>query len=237
MTAHWPLRVMTFNVSGAVRTDGRVDLAAVADRIRSSGADVVALQEVYRGWPLAGTVDAAGWLQHELGWHQVWAPAADRQAGNLLLSRVRLSKQQVISLPRGGGSMNRSAAAAVVDVAGTPVLVVDTHLQHRNSAASMDARQAEMRVLLRAIGANGNVVLLGDLNPRNPDLVDLRTLTGSGLTTAVNGSTCTSPTSNDNCSDYVFVGRGLTPVTTVVLPWSPFDHRPLVAEIARASTT
>lgn len=230
----WPLRVMTFNVAGGVTRAGSIDLAAVAERIRTSGAAVVSLQEVYRGWPLAGTVDVGGWLEHELGWQQVWAPAADNQAGNLLLSRLRLSDRRSLSLPRGGGSMDRSATIASVSVEGTTVEVVGTHLQHRNSTGSMRARQQELAVLLRYVGTNPYVVVMGDLNPRNPDLVDLRTLTANGFTTSLNGDRCVAPTSNENCSDYVYVGRGLRQSDTHVVTGSPFDHRPVLSSIVRA---
>ncbi len=233
--ASWPLRVMTLNIGMGVSPDGEVDLSAIADEIRSSDADVVVLEEVSRGWPLGGMQDVGGWLQHELGWQQVWAPAADNQFGNLLLSRVRLHDTDVLALPQGSGSMKRSAALARVDVAGMSVLVMGTHLQHRNSAGSMQARQDEMQVLLDAWGGEPNAVLLGDLNPRNPDLVDLTTLTAAGFTTTQGTTRCTQPTSGDNCSDYVFVAPGLAQRPPVqVLGTTSWDHRPVLSTLVKA---
>jgi endonuclease/exonuclease/phosphatase family metal-dependent hydrolase len=233
----WPLRVLTFNIGMGVSPDGQVRLGEIRDAIVDTKADVVVLEEVSRGWPLGGTQDVGAWFAHELGWQQVWAPAADNQYGNLLLSRIRLHDATALDLPKGGGSMKRSAVLARIDVEGTSVLVIGAHLQHRNTAASMQARQDELAVLLRAWGQEPNTVLLGDLNPRNPDLRDLSTLTSAGFTTTQGTTRCTAPTSNDNCSDYVFVGPGLAQSPPVeVLDTDLSDHRLVVSTITRAGS-
>ena len=51
------MTALTYNIHHGEGVDGRLDLERIADVIRSSGADVVFLQEVDRGTQRAGGVD------------------------------------------------------------------------------------------------------------------------------------------------------------------------------------
>lgn len=55
-------RLVSYNIHQAVDVRGHLDPAAVARVIERQDADVVLLQEVGRGWPLSGTMDAGTWL-------------------------------------------------------------------------------------------------------------------------------------------------------------------------------
>ncbi|MGI4984205.1 MAG: endonuclease/exonuclease/phosphatase family protein, partial [Janthinobacterium lividum] len=69
-TAHdspWPLKIATYNIHGAVGTDGRFAPERIAAVLAEIGADVVALQEV----PLGGdaTPDVLAMLAQQTGFH------------------------------------------------------------------------------------------------------------------------------------------------------------------------
>jgi endonuclease/exonuclease/phosphatase family metal-dependent hydrolase len=67
------VRIVTFNVRGAVGPDGNVDPDAIADSIIALEPDVVLLQEVTRGWVIHGTMDLLEYLQARL--HMTYASA------------------------------------------------------------------------------------------------------------------------------------------------------------------
>jgi endonuclease/exonuclease/phosphatase family metal-dependent hydrolase len=249
-TARWPLVVGSLNVDQGARESGAIDFAAVADVLDTLDADVVALQEVGRGWPLSGMNDLALWLEHERGSQQYFAPAADEQFGNLLMFRVDVDDIRTLELPRGGGSMDRSAIVATVPTPNGDVRVYAVHLQHRNSAASIEARRAELAVVLDDWAGAPRTVVVGDLNANNqrspdggpkvlvgPDQANtLQPLLDAGFSTTQPTQRCTLPTSNDNCSDFVFVTPDLLQVPPVlVLDPAPIgDHRPIRSEITQS---
>jgi hypothetical protein len=71
-------RVMTFNVHSAFNRQGRLDPQEIARLIDAQDPDVVALQEVSRGWLIDGSVDLVDWLATRLGMEVVFAGTAIR---------------------------------------------------------------------------------------------------------------------------------------------------------------
>jgi endonuclease/exonuclease/phosphatase family metal-dependent hydrolase len=124
---------------------------------------------------------------------------------------------------------------------GRAITVLGTHLQHRNTAEAHAARMTEIGEVLEHWGAAAATVLAGDLNPKQGDppeypprvpreFEEIAALLAAGFTTAQNLETCDPPTSNDNCSDYILVGPGLSQASFEV--GENFgDHRMLVARV------
>ncbi|MDB1087129.1 endonuclease/exonuclease/phosphatase family protein [Streptomyces sp. ACA25] len=143
------------------------DILAV---IKASGAHVVVLQEVPRGWPISGGTDLKTWLEQRLDVEAVWAPAADRQFGNLILSSLPLTDPESVVLPQAGGTMKRSYAAATVELeSGRTTRVATTHLQHADAEAT---RLQQIEALLRGDRRTPFDVLTGDFNaePGDPEI-------------------------------------------------------------------
>ena len=159
------LRVLNWNVHYGVTPEVAVDLEAFAREIEAQDPDVVALQEISRGWLLGGGSDIATWLSHRLGMGLVYAHAADRQFGNALLSRFELTDVAVTPLPYGEGPMKRSAITATVHLAdGTPVRVSSMHLQHKEENTA--TRLLQLEAAIADIVPTGPSLLAGDLNAR-----------------------------------------------------------------------
>jgi endonuclease/exonuclease/phosphatase family metal-dependent hydrolase len=157
-----PFRLLDWNLHSAVDAQGQVDLAGVRDLIRSQDPDVVALQEVGRGWPIAGATDEAEWLSRALAMPYVWAPAADDQFGNVILSRFPILDVRVQPLPYGEGPQHRSALRAVVEVASDlDVPVICVHLQNGDKPAT---REQQIRAVLQLAGADPRTIVAGDFN-------------------------------------------------------------------------
>jgi endonuclease/exonuclease/phosphatase family metal-dependent hydrolase len=237
-------RIATFNVGqGQDASSGRLDLRATASVLVELDADVVALQEVARGWPLTSMTDMAAWLRTHTDLTIAYAPAADRQFGNALVSRIPLTDVTTLDLGQGGGAQRRSAQRAVLD---DGTVVYGAHLQARNTPAAEATRLEQMRALVDDWGGTPATVIAGDLNPRNEHvdssatppkrISNLEVFLDAGLATTQPTSSCTEPTSNDNCSDYVFTSPDVDPIApTAVLDAGVSDHRPVLSVLGRVS--
>lgn len=237
------LQVAAYNVGQGQDADtGRLAFGEVARTIAALDADVVALQEVARGWPLTSMSDLAAWLDVHTDWTIAYVPAADRQFGNAIAARVPLADITALDLGQQGGAQRRSAVRATLPSRGD-VTVYAVHLQARNTPPAEQSRLTQMQLLLDDWDGRGRTVLAGDLNPRNtysddtetpPKVIsNLEVLLDAGFVTSQPTTLCTQPTSNDNCSDYVLLTEDLDLVAPVeVLDIGPSDHRPVRAEVA-----
>ena len=159
------LKLLSWNVHYGVSGAAAVSPEAVARVIEHSGADVVMLQEVSRGWPVGGGLDLAEWLSRRLRLRYVWAPGADGQLGNVILSRIPLRDARAGVLPHGREPIRHSYAAATVAVPGAGELrLMTTHLRDR--AENAPARPEQIDALLKAWGGGRPAVIAGDLDLR-----------------------------------------------------------------------
>ncbi len=158
-----PIRVMTYNLHSAFNSQGRQDLEAIAQVIEASGADVVALQEVSRGWLLDGSTDMVGWLSRRLEMPIVFRGTTDPVWGNAILSRYPVAAHGWGLLPLAGTLMQRGFLWAQVEVGGAePLLVIATHLHHVET--EHEPRLAQVPVLLNFWGGRRMSLILGDMN-------------------------------------------------------------------------
>lgn len=227
------LSVLSWNLHYGVAPDTRVDLEQIARTIEDQQPDVVALQEVSRGWVLGGGADMATWLAERLDMYVAYAPAADRQFGNLLLSRTPMTDVQVIELPYGEGPQQRSAVTARVQAEdGSWVRVTSVHLQHRDQNTA--TRLAQLDALAAALPDDGPAVLAGDFNAE-PGWPEPEQLLAEGWTSAVDSAgdpaELTFPSVDPEVRiDWVF-GRGVTFTAATVLDDDSSDHRALVVDV------
>ena len=239
--------VVQWNVHQAIGEDGRLNPETVAAELddlnrEAGGRIVVVLNEVGRGWPLSGQIDLATWMSSRLGMRMVWGAASGPGFGNVILTRFAVTDSEVVTLTHWDDYQGRSLVEAAVDLGGgRAITVLGTHLQHRNTAEAHAARMTEIGEVLEHWGGAAATVLAGDLNPKQGDppeypprvpreFEEIAALLAAGFTTAQNLETCDPPTSNDNCSDYILVGPGLSQASFEV--GENFgDHRMLVARV------
>ncbi|WP_409344157.1 endonuclease/exonuclease/phosphatase family protein [Paenibacillus sp. MBLB4367] len=154
-------RVMTYNIHHGRGMDGKVSLERIAEEIRNSDADIVALQEVDRYLPRSGFRDQVGWLSRKLGMHAAYAPSMNMgpiQYGNALLSRYPIAAKRVVYLP--GKLERRSLLIAELFIGGQKVTVANTHLGVLRAewTKQMPILQAELERMDKPS------ILLGDFN-------------------------------------------------------------------------
>ncbi|WP_027487110.1 endonuclease/exonuclease/phosphatase family protein [Allorhizobium undicola] len=162
------MRFVSYNIQYGFGLDGNYDPERIARSL--TGADIIALQEVTRGWPLNNGADLpeifAGYFPD---YHWVYGPACDLhgsseliggrridrrcQFGNMVLSRWPILSNRLLLLPRTRTfeklNMQRGATEALIDAPGGPLRVYSVHLDH----VSPDERIAQIHALIaRAIG-------------------------------------------------------------------------------------
>jgi endonuclease/exonuclease/phosphatase family metal-dependent hydrolase len=167
MTAPAPIRVATYNVHACVGRDGRHDPDRVAAVIGELNADVVALQEFTYPASVALETRTPVTLTTLDAYQCALGPTRQRTRktvtecfGNALLTRHPIVEVHRIDLsmerrePRG-------ALAATIDVGGTPLHVLATHLGLR-----IHERRFQVRQILNYLDSvrNTRVVVFGDFN-------------------------------------------------------------------------
>lgn len=176
----FPVRVMTYNIRMGFDTVGALSVDRLAEVIRREDPDIVALNEVDRGWLTTASVDVLPVLAEEVGLPYVFAPAADEVWGNALLSRYPVRDVRVDPLPRGDTAMRRSALSAVVEIGDRDLGVVVTHLHHVDDEPAIRGEQADQVAGIASdLRRSGfPAIVLGDMNaaPEAPELEPLTDL-------------------------------------------------------------
>ncbi|MGO7869585.1 endonuclease/exonuclease/phosphatase family protein [Rhizobium leguminosarum] len=159
----------SYNIQYGFGLDGRYDLARIARSLE--GADVIALQEVTRGFSRNGFADMAADIAAFFpDYFWVYGPACDMhveadegglqpvrgtrfQFGNMVLSRRPIVSTRTLLLPRsrtiGKINLQRGATEAVIDAPGGAIRVYCVHLDH----VSADERIRQLEFLNAHINA------------------------------------------------------------------------------------
>lgn len=226
-----PLTIMTYNIHSAFNAAGRQDPEAIARVIEASGADVVALQEVSRGWLIDGSTDLVGWLTGRLGMRAVFQGTSDPLWGNAILTRYPPTSTGQAALPRGEALIERGYIW--IDVPWNGLRVIDTHFHHPDWAGPLRERQAAS--LIQDWAGRRRTVVLGDLNAE-PGTPEIGALLQAGFedawsqNPAEDGFTYSS-TAPVRRIDWILHTPDLNVRRVEILPTTASDHLPLMAEL------
>jgi len=156
------MKLASYNIQYGIGMDGRFDPARIAASI--ADADIIALQEVTRGFARNGHVDLvaemAGFFPEYfhafaapcdvfVGMVEIEGRKVERrfQFGNMVLSRWPILTVRSLLLPRSRTfdrlNLQRGAIEAVIDAPGGPLRVYSVHLDH----VSPDERIRQIRFL------------------------------------------------------------------------------------------
>ena len=226
------LRVLAYNIHHAEGVDGKLDVPRIAQIIKESGADLVALQEVDKATERTGKVDQAKELAGLTGMHMVFGKAMDYQGGEYgqaILSRWPILSSKTHYLPEPADREPRIAVETTIRLGdgGPTIRFVGTHLEHQLEAVRIE-QAAELNKLFA--GDEIPTILLGDMNARpgsNPMKILLEKWQDTGNTAP------TVPAENPrNLIDYVlFRPAGAWEVLSSEVLNEPVasDHRPVLA--------
>jgi endonuclease/exonuclease/phosphatase family metal-dependent hydrolase len=239
-----PLRVMSYNIRSG---NGNLDGTAAA--IRASAPDIVALQEVDVHWAeRSNFADQASGLGERLGMEVRFAriyhltAAGDsqppREFGVALLSRypiVRWSNDSLMRLstqdPNPVPTRMPGLLDATIDVHGTLVRVLNTHLDYRSDPR---VRAEQVLEMLNYLGASSTpIIVCGDMNakPDAPELHPLlRRLHDSWASATDPGFTYPAENPTERI-DYVLVSPDFSVRAAMIPATLASDHRPVVADL------
>ena len=231
-----PLTVVSINIRGAVARDDSYQLRRLAEEIRSWDADVVLLQEIHRYRRASAFEDQPLQLATLLdmnvsfGRNFTRAPEAPgrprRESGTAILSRLPIRATGNVPLPNQTGLQQRGLSRIVVRLAGQPVDIYNTHLQH----TAGDIRVVQARGIEQIIaGQPARPFILGG---------DFNATPGSTAMAIIGGfATDAWPESGDGPGltvppraprrriDYVLYNGPWRPLASDVLPSAVADHR------------
>lgn len=224
------ITVLTYNVHQGLDYWSVPSAPALADRIESANADLVALQEVNRGWDLSAGIDMFAYLRWRLQqYHAAYGQMDTALYGNAILSRYPITDSGYGILPHLNTALARGYVWANASAPSGPLLLVSTHF---TSYAGFDEERILQADAYAAFWAKRpRSILAGDYNS-HPGDVDIARLTSAGLVDAPAAVglgkefTYSSGDPHERI-DYVFVSPNIQSARAEILPGTASDHRPL----------
>ena len=233
-TSGGPVRVMTYNLHNGFDPQGHLGMDAIAQVIEAQQPDILALQEVSRGWAMNGSLDMLTWLSRRLEMPYIYGATADPIWGNALLSRYPIIESKLVKLPTDDLLLKRGFIWARIDVGGEqPLDVIATHLHHPDDGSPI--RMMEVEVILDYWQGNGRTLIMGDINAES-DAPEMQRLRQADFTEVLNlgsiqpGFTypATGPIQR---IDYIWLTPDLTASQVVIPPDPASDHLGIAATI------
>ena len=229
----FPVRVMSYNLHNGFSASGNLDMEALALVIEESKPDVVALQEVSRGWLVNGCVDMLPWLANRLNMHYIFGPTAGPLWGSAILSRYPILSWEIHELPPYDLYLRRGFLDVTLDLNTEQLRVIATHYHHM--PRDSDLRQLQTSVILDAWNDTPSTVIMGDLNAIS-DTPEIRRLADAGLVD-VAAYLYATPQLTFRADtpyarfDYIWVSEDLVPIYLNVPESTASDHLPVIATI------
>ncbi|MDX1621380.1 MAG: endonuclease/exonuclease/phosphatase family protein [Nitriliruptorales bacterium] len=236
----YPVDVATYNLHSGYSTAGVQDLEAIAAAIEQTGAPIVGLQEVSRGWLLNGSTDMIGWLRRRLGFRYAsfHATTPDPVWGNAILSRYPLEETEAQILPQLDSLLRRGVLEADVDLGDGAVLhLMVTHLHHTGDNLE-EIHDEQIATILEAWAQETRTVLMGDFNAE-PDAPQMQAIYDAGFVdvwdTAGSGPGLTANAADPEVRiDYVLHSPDLNATDARVIESQASDHFAVAATITTA---
>ncbi|MCA9061548.1 MAG: endonuclease/exonuclease/phosphatase family protein [Planctomycetaceae bacterium] len=238
------LRVLCYNIHYGQGMDGQYDIARLADVIRKTQPDLVALQEVDVGVRRSGRVHQAARLGELTGMSVWYGPTQHYEGGlfgNAVLSRLPVDDVLITPLPYTEATAElktypRGAIAVTIRSPDIPQLrFISTHFQHNLE----EDRIAEAKEINQLFGDSQlPCILAGDMNSV-PGSQPVQILNEKWTNAIGKQAEPTAPSVNPSSRiDYVFYrGDGLRMIQSEVINESmASDHRPVLVILEIAGT-
>ena len=243
-------KVLVYNIHAGKDAKGVDNLAGVAALVRSSGADIVLLQEVDNGTRRSGNVNQPAVLARSTGFHVAFGSALDYDGGKYgvaILSRWPILEDTLFHLPvdppqlRAPNSHEpRGALRAIIGSPAGRLAVINTHIdaqasdrwrkQEADSVVSLVAQARRLAPL---------VIAGGDMNS-TPESAVQANVRAAGLrdswTECASGDGFTYPDDKPvKRIDYLYLTGSIRCASASVIETRVSDHRPLLVDIRLAT--
>lgn len=229
-----PIRLFDYNLHNGINPWGQLDLEAIAQTIEAENPDVVALQEVSRGWIINGSADMLQWLAQRLDMPYVWGATEGGTWGNAVFSRYPIIASEVHALPPDDLLLHRGYILVELDInASEPLNIIDTHYHHLDDDSAIRVEQTE--ALLGFWNGRAHTLIVGDLNAR-PDSPEMQLFRDAGFTDAIDAAGIspgyTYPSTDPNRRlDYIWHTADLSTSGVVINTSTASDHLGVAATV------
>jgi len=224
------LTILTYNIHRALGNDGKLDVPRIAEVIRKTGSDIVALQEVDVKTKRSRRMDLAAELGKLLEMKVAFGPAlnlAGGQYGVAVLTKHELSNPTTHKLPKSKGKEQRVLLETTITVGSRSLRFYCTHFDHTSERERLGQVKA-----IADLTKNLDVpaLLAGDLNA-GPGSRVLRELEKDWINPGKGKRLPTFPAQRPGVQiDFILFrdGNGFRPVSNEVIrePVAS-DHAPL----------
>lgn len=225
------VRVLSYNIRQGFGIANRWDLEGVAREIERHSPDIVALQEVGRGWVIAGMADQLLWLSRRLNMRLYFGSNIGDLWGNAVLTRLPTrSENHRFGIP---SRVPRGVLEVNVLFGGGGLRVLVLHLDHQDDGAPTRLQQID--TVLNVWKGDPNTLIVGDFNA-TPESEEYAKLTGAGLRDLLKEAgkdVATSPADAPaRRIDYAFGSADLRLLRAEAPASLASDHLPVLVEVA-----
>lgn len=231
------VKVMSYNIHAGIGIDGVYNLQHIADTIRNSGADVIALNEVHKNYDASTNYeDQVAWLANELGMYAefqktTWKAAIpasgnkNREFGHAILSKypIEVLNKRIYDAYT---THYHGLLETRIMVSDFPVLFYVTHLA--TDTALQRAQRQQLKEWMNQ--TYGTKILLGDLNatPANANILSLKETMVDAFESQPNAYTFKSNNPHSRI-DYILGTSNITFSNSYVISTTQAsDHFPIV---------
>lgn len=233
------LRILCYNIHYGQGNDGKYDVERLANVIKRTKPDLVALQEVDVGVKRSGRVHEAQRLAEFTGMAVRFGPTQHYEGGlfgNAVLTRLPILDVKIQPLPYTESTPEKVTyprGAIVVTVRGPngkPLRFISTHFQHNVA----EDRVAEAKAINKHFTANNEIptILAGDMNAK-PDSEPIKVLLKQWTNAIDEAAAPTAPATKPRSRiDYIFyrpAPRFELVQSEVIAEPMASDHRPVLA--------
>jgi len=230
----FPVTVMTYNLHNGFNTGGDLDMEALAVVIEENNPDIIAVQEISRGWLISGRVDMLEWLSQRLDMLYISGPTEGQLWGNAILSRYPVVESTSYELPPRDLFLRRGYLVTKIDIGNGEILtVIATHLHHISEDSKI--RQQQVPVILETWDNTEMTIITGDMNAE-PDSPEIQMIHDAGLIDVLSGSIPPEGYTYHSADlyqriDYIWISHDLEADNARVFQSNASDHLPVVVEI------
>ena len=160
------LKIMTYNIHHGAGLDGKIDLKRIAQVIRETGVDLVALQEVDQATERSLGIKILDSLSALTKMHLYFDKNIDFEGGeygNGILSRLPILVKYNYHYNMFYEGEQRGLLQTVVDFLGNEILFMDTHLDYRSSDSERVSNIDEIKNEIKKY-PDMPVIICGDFN-------------------------------------------------------------------------
>ncbi|WP_416117108.1 endonuclease/exonuclease/phosphatase family protein [Peribacillus butanolivorans] len=237
---------MAYNIHHGEGTDAILDLKRIADIIKTSGADIIGLQEVDNHFSERSNFEnQAKWLANYLGMHYAYGANLDyeplqegkhrRQYGTAVLSKYPILSAENHLLTNIPYPVNpteqRGLLDTVINVRGNHVHFYNTHLDNKRA----EQRDLQIREILDiAKQKEGTSIFVGDFNatPESSEILKMSVQYKDVFAELGQNDDFTIPVDKpDRRIDYIFTSEDVQIRTGEVINTNASDHLPITAEL------